>query len=59
MATPERINAKSLDDYLAVITRAVFQAGLRWALIDAKWPAFQNAFANFDTKKFLHSQKPT
>ncbi len=51
MATPERINAKSLDDYLAVITRAVFQAGLRWALIDAKWPAFQNAFANFDTKK--------
>lgn len=51
MAIPERINATSLDDYLEVMTKAVFQAGLRWSLIDSKWPAFKRAFANFDTHK--------
>jgi 3-methyladenine DNA glycosylase Tag len=48
---PERINPTSLDDYLEIMTKAVFQAGLRWSLIDAKWPAFRKAFADFDTHK--------
>lgn len=51
MAIPERINPASLDDYLEVMTRAVFQAGLRWSLIEGKWPAFKTAFADFDTQK--------
>jgi 3-methyladenine DNA glycosylase Tag len=50
MAIPERINAESLDDYLEIMTKAIFQAGLRWSLLDAKWPAFQKAFENFDTR---------
>lgn len=33
------------------MTRAVFQAGLRWSLIESKWPAFRAAFANFDAEK--------
>lgn len=51
MPIPERINPTSLGDYLEVMTKAVFQAGLRWSLIDAKWPAFRKAFANFDAEK--------
>jgi 3-methyladenine DNA glycosylase Tag len=51
MAIPLQIDAKSLDDYLEVITRAVFQAGVSWAMVENKWPAFRKAFANFDTRK--------
>jgi len=48
---PEQIEAKKLADYLEVMTKAVFQAGASWAMIDNKWPAFKSAFANFDAKK--------
>jgi 3-methyladenine DNA glycosylase Tag len=41
----------SLDDHLAVITRAVMQAGLSWAMIDAKWDAYRAAFDDFDVRK--------
>lgn len=51
MAIPERIKPTSLGDYLEVMTRAVFQAGLRWSAIEAKWPAFRAAFADFDAEK--------
>ncbi len=45
---PEIIIEPRLDDYLAVMTRAVFQAGVSWALIDSKWDAFRTAFHDFD-----------
>ena len=49
---PERIPrvfpAPVLDDHLEVMTRAIFQAGLSWALIDARWDAFRNAFEDFN-----------
>jgi 3-methyladenine DNA glycosylase Tag len=51
MPIAERINPTSLGDYLEVMTKAVFQAGLRWSLIDSKWPAFRKAFENFDAEK--------
>jgi 3-methyladenine DNA glycosylase Tag len=51
MAIPEVIQPESLADYLEVMTRAVFQAGLKWSLIEAKWPAFQRAFLDFDVEK--------
>lgn len=37
----------SLDDHLAVISRAIFQAGISWAFIDSRWPAFCAAFDDF------------
>lgn len=51
MAIPSQIDSPSLSDYLEVMTKAVFQAGLRWALIDAKWDNFRKAFAEFDVRK--------
>ena len=45
---PRVIDTPSLDDHLEVMTRAIFQAGLSWALIDARWDAFRAAFENFD-----------
>jgi 3-methyladenine DNA glycosylase Tag len=48
MAIPEQIEPRSLADYLAVMSRAIFQAGLSWALIESKWTAYERLFAGFD-----------
>ena len=48
MAVPEQFAPQRLADYLAVMTRAVFQAGVSWALVEKKWPAFERAFEGFD-----------
>ncbi|MGA2394373.1 MAG: DNA-3-methyladenine glycosylase I [Candidatus Lustribacter sp.] len=47
---PRVIVAPTLDDHLEVMTRAIFQAGLSWALIDARWDAFRTAFEGFSVK---------
>lgn len=48
---PERIPPVVLaprpDDHLEIVTRAIFQAGLSWALIASRWEAFRAAFDGF------------
>jgi 3-methyladenine DNA glycosylase Tag len=46
-----RIAKPSLADYLAVMSRAVFQAGLSWAAIDRQWEPLRKAFDDFDVKE--------
>lgn len=36
------------DRWLAAMTKAVFQAGFVWKVIEAKWPGFEEAFDHFD-----------
>ena len=48
---PPRIEPKKLADYLEVMTKAVFQSGMSWAVIDAKWDGFREAFEGFDPEK--------
>lgn len=48
MHAPTRIKPASLADYLAVMTRAAFQSGISWNVIEAKWPGFVEAFRGFD-----------
>lgn len=45
---PDVIDATSARDYLEVMTRAVFQAGVSWAQIARHWNAYPRAFAGFD-----------
>lgn len=40
--------ALSDDRVFSVLTRRIFRAGLRHALVDAKWPAFEQAFCGFN-----------
>lgn len=41
--------AKIPDDrWLAAMTRAVFQAGFNWKVVEAMWPGFEEAFWGFD-----------
>jgi 3-methyladenine DNA glycosylase Tag len=36
------------EQWLAAFTRVVFQAGISWKVIDAKWDGFEKAFHHFD-----------
>lgn len=39
------------DRWLAGMTKAVFQAGFSWKVIESKWPGFEEAFDGFDPHK--------
>ena len=41
---PEKINPKSLGDYLEVMSKAIFQAGISWRVVESKWPGIREAF---------------
>ncbi len=44
---PQKIQPQGLADYLEVMSRAVFQTGMSWRIVDAKWPGIKEAFFNF------------
>ena len=48
---PAQITAKSANDYLDVMSKAVFQSGISWRVIEAKWPSTREAFHNFDARR--------
>ena len=45
---PEVVPDPSPSDVLAIITRAVFQAGVSWSQIAKQWDAYERAFHAFD-----------
>ncbi len=45
---PQKIEPKSLGDYLEVMSKAVFQTGISWQVVDKKWPGIREAFHGFD-----------
>ncbi len=48
---PTRIKPKRLGDYLDVMSRSVFQSGMSWKVVEAKWPGTQEAFHGFDAER--------
>ena len=48
---PEQIQPSSLNDYLEVMSKAVFQLGISWRVVEAKWTGTQAAFHDFDVAK--------
>ena len=46
-----RIRDPKPADYLAVMSRAVFQAGVSWAQIDRQWSALLAAFERFEPRR--------
>ena len=45
---PEQIEPKVLGDYLDVMSKAVFQSGISWRVVKAKWPGTREAFHNLE-----------
>jgi len=48
---PEQIEPASLNDYLEIMSKAVFQSGISWRVVDAKWEGTREAFDDFDVNK--------
>jgi hypothetical protein len=48
MQAPQQITPTGPADYFDVLTKAVFQSGLSWQVVETKWPGFREAFAGFD-----------
>lgn len=44
---PEELKRKGDDRYLSAMTQRVFQAGMQHSVVDARWPAFEEAFRGF------------
>ncbi|MBT4126959.1 MAG: hypothetical protein HOE43_11265 [Chloroflexi bacterium] len=44
---PDQIVPEKLDDYLEIQTKAVFQSGMSWKVVEAKWPTIREAFHDF------------
>jgi len=49
----EALRAMGDDRYLSTLALRVFRAGLKHSLVDAKWPAFEQAFFGFDPDKVV------
>ena len=48
MGAPKQIKITSLNDYLEVMSKVVFQSGMSWKMIENKWPDIRAAMDNFD-----------
>ena len=48
---PPRSRPKNLAGYLEALSRPVFQAGISWRVVDAKWDGIRRAFKDFDPQK--------
>jgi len=58
MTQPERIHPKGLSDYLEIMTKAVFQSGISWKVVESKWPGIKEAFKDFDTEVIAGFSEP-
>jgi 3-methyladenine DNA glycosylase Tag len=45
---PEQIEPRRLGDYLEVMSKAVFQSGMSWGVVNKKWPGTRDAFREFE-----------
>jgi 3-methyladenine DNA glycosylase Tag len=55
---PDQIEIKSLNDYLEVMSKAVFQSGMSWKVVEAKWPSTREAFHDFDISAVANLTPP-
>lgn len=49
----DQLRALPDDRYLSEMSRRIFRAGLKYSMVDAKWPAFEDAFLGFEPKRLV------
>ncbi len=52
--SPEALSQKGDDRFLAMMCKAINQAGFNWTVIENKWPQFEEAFHGFDVKRLAY-----
>ncbi len=50
---PEQIKPTSLGDYREVMSKAVYQSGMSWKVVDKKWPGIRDGFRGFDVPSIM------
>jgi DNA-3-methyladenine glycosylase I len=50
---PEQIIPTKLGDYLAVMSKAVFQSGISWRVVEAKRAGTREVFRDFDPQTLI------
>lgn len=55
---PDQIVPQSLNDYLEIMSKSVFQSGMSWKVVDNKWPGTKEAFYDFDVHKVANLIEP-
>jgi 3-methyladenine DNA glycosylase Tag len=58
MEGPKQIRPKGPGDYLEVMTKAVFQSGISWRVIESKWNGFREALHGFDAERIADLTPP-
>src|SRR5216684_3350569 len=53
MEGPPQITPTGLADYLDVLSKAVFQSGMSWRVVEAKWAGTRDAFYGFDPVRLI------
>jgi 3-methyladenine DNA glycosylase Tag len=53
MEAPEQIRPRGPRDYLDVMSKAVFQSGMSWKVVEAKWAGIRDAFRDFDPEALI------
>jgi DNA-3-methyladenine glycosylase I len=48
---PRQIEPKTLADYFEVLTKAVFQSGISWRVVEAKWDGLREALEDLDPER--------
>ncbi len=48
---PQQIQPQSLNDYLEIMIKVVFQSGMSWKVVENKMPGIREAFLDFDIVK--------
>lgn len=51
MQAPDKIQPQSPGDYLEIMSKVVFQSGMSYKIVDAKWPGIREGFHGFDAAK--------
>ena len=51
MGPPEQVKPSGLADYLEVMSKAVFQSGMSWKVVEGKWDGTREAFHGFDVER--------
>ena len=47
----DELQAVGDDRYLSLMSRRIFRAGLKHAMVDRKWPAFEEVFHGFEPRR--------
>jgi 3-methyladenine DNA glycosylase Tag len=48
---PPQYDARTPDDYLEHLSKSVFQAGISWRVVNAKWPDLKAAMHGFNARR--------